>query len=206
MTDPFKLYGATGNAVAPIGQVPQAIGYPLAKVDESPAGGFDPTTDMIISRILDGVATDLVQEPTGVGDANAIQINFGSAVNTISDPVMLSAAGTVTINEAGTYRLKVSLQFGRIGASGVSELLFRVTVNGSQAGRSIVAFVNSANDTQHFENDTWLNVPANTVIAYEIMRDTAGSNFGGLYGYTPTEGWNVAPSAAIRVERWVSAP
>ena len=206
MTDPFKLYGGSGLAVSPIGQVPQAIGYPLAKVDSQPAGGFDPTTGMVISRILDGVSSTAPQNPAGLGAVNAVQVNFGGAVNTVSDPVMLNSSGVVTINETGTYRIKVALQFGRSGATGTSVLLFRVRVNGVQAGRSIVTKLGNSNDTQYFENDTWITFPAGTLLAFDVMRDPTGSDFGGLFGFTTATGWGDAPSAAIRIERWITTP
>ena len=96
---------------------------------------------------------------------------------------------------------------GRTGASGTSILLFRVLVNGVQAGRSIVTKLGNADEEQYFENDTWIFLPAGAVLTFEVMRDAAGSNFGGLFGFDPTvdggNEWNDAPSAAIRVEGWV---
>ncbi len=162
-------------------------------------------SDLDIERVLDAVSSTTPQEPTGQGAANAKQIDFGAAVNDGSDPVMIDAAGVLTINETGTYRIKVALQFGRTGASGTSVLLFRVRVNGSQAGRSIVAKLVNSDATQYFENDTWITLPAGTVLAFDVMRDASGSDFGGLFGFDPTTEagvWNDAPSAALRVERW----
>jgi hypothetical protein len=102
------------------------------------------------------------------------------------------------------------LQFGRSGSSGTSELLFRVLTNGVQAGRSVAAKISNANDEQYFENDNWVNIPAGLVITFEVMRDDAGNNSGGLIAYEPTdEGvgtWNNAPSAALRLERWIKTP
>lgn len=210
MVDQTKIYGDLGAAVSPIGQVPHAIGYPVAKMETNPSGGFNPTTDMLVERLLDATATDLTQNPTGLGIANAIQINFGAAQGGALEPYTLGADGSLTINEAGTYRIKVALQFGRSGAAGVSELLFRVLTNGVQAGRSVAAKLVNSNDEKYFENDNWVNIPAGLVITFEVMRDVVGNNSGGLIAYTPTnEGvgtWNDAPSAALRLERWITAP
>lgn len=123
---------------------------------------------------------------------------------------MVDATGIVTINEAGLYRFKVALQFGRTGASGTSVLLFRVLVNDVQAGRSIVAKLGSAEEEQYFENDTWIYLPATTTLKFQLMRDADGSNFGGLFGFDPTvdggNEWDVAPSAAFRAERLIQTP
>jgi len=204
-----KIYGDLGSATAPIGQVPQGIGFPIAEIETTPTGSFNPTTDMVIDRLLDGVSPTSPQQPAGVGVANQIQITFGAGANTGADPVMLSAAGVLTINETGTYRIKIAMQFGRTGASGTSVLLFRVLVNGTQAGRSIEYKLNSANETSYFENDTWITLPAGTVLTFQLMRDASGSNFGGLFGFDPTVeagSWNSTPSAALRVERWITTP
>jgi len=168
---------------------------------------FNTTNDINIERLLDGIATADEQDPTGLGPANAMQINFGPAVNDVTDPVMLDELGTVTVNESGLYRIKVALQYGRTGASGTSILLFRVRANDVQAGSSISTKLINSNLTQYFENDTWILLPAGTTLKYDVMRDSSGSNSGGLIGFNPTAAagaeWNTAPSAAIRIERWV---
>lgn len=176
----------------------------------NPSGsGFNPTTDIVIERLIDGDSLAATQNPTGVGIANAIQVEFGPAVGTGSDPVNLDVNGVLFINETGTYRIKIALQFGRSGSSQTSVLLFRVTDNaGNQLGRSIAALIDDANTDRYLENDTWLTVPAGTELTFEVMRDNSGNDAGGLIATFPDdEGagtWNDAPTAAIRVERWTS--
>ncbi len=178
--------------------------YPLSL---NPTGSaFNPTTDISIERLFDAESVATTQEPTTTGVANAIVIEFGPAVGTGSSPVQLSAGGVFTVNQAGTYRIKVALQFGRSGSSGISRLLFRAVINGTQAGRSIASNISNANEEQYFENDTWVTVPAGTVLQFELMRDLAGNDSGGLLAITPsveTGSWSIAPTAAVRVERWV---
>lgn len=159
-------------------------------------------SDLRIGRVLDVSSTAGSQSPTGLGDANAIQIEFGAASGTVSDPVMIGSNGTVTINQEGLYRVKVALQFGRSGGAGVSHLLFRVKVNDVQAGRSVSHFLDSADNTMYFENDDWIFFPAGTTLKFEVMRDSAGNNSGGLVSYTATESWNFAPTAALRIQRF----
>ena len=164
---------------------------------------FNPTSGITIERLMDGVSTASDQQPSGTGQANSIQIEYGPAISTT--PISLDASGKITINESGTYRIKVALQFGRTGGAGTSKLFFRALINGVQAGRSISAFISNANEEQYFENDTWLTVPAGLVITFEVMRDDDGNNSGGLFEVQPTleaGSWNNAPCAAIRIERW----
>ena len=69
--------------------------------------------NLIVERLVDGVSLATSQEPVGT-DA-PLQLEFGAAVGTVSDPVMLAADGTLTINSTGTYRIKVSTAAGRTG-------------------------------------------------------------------------------------------
>lgn len=175
-----------------------------------PANGlFNPSTDINIERIFESESAAATQNPAGLGVANAAQIEFGPAVNSGTDPVQLLADGTITFNQSGTYRSQVALQYGRSGASGTSELLFRVRVaSGPQLGRSIITKIANSNDDKYFENNSWLNVTAPLSITFEVMRDAAGNDSGGLVMYTPTvdggSEWNSSPTAFIRIERWVS--
>ena len=164
--------------------------------------------NLTVDRILDGNSVAIEQNPTGLGTTNAVRIEYGPAIGTVSDPVMLDSSGKVTINDSGTYRIKVAYQFGRIGNPGTSILLFRVTDGaGNQLGRSIGHLIGAEEETKYLENDTWLTVPAGTELLFEIMRDTAGVNFGGLTSTIPTidggNEWNFAPTASIRIERFI---
>jgi hypothetical protein len=168
---------------------------------------FDPQTNIGIERLMDAESFTAAQEPTGLGIANAIQLELGAAQNGPTDPIQLSAAGALTINETGLYRIKLSVQFGRTGGAGTSELYFRVLVNGTQAGRSIGVKVANSNVERYTENDTWIELPAGAVLTYEVMRDPSGNDSGGVFTLTPTdEGvgtWNAAPGCTLRIERWI---
>jgi hypothetical protein len=171
-------------------------------------GGASSLSTAKIERLIDQQSTSLLQNPTGLGPSNAIQIEFGPAANGAEDPVMLGVDGTMTFNTAGTYRIKLAFQFGRLGNPGTSLLLFRVTGPGDvQLGRSVGFSSADEDETEYFENDTWLDVPAGLIVKAEIMRDAAGTNFGGLKAVTPTADggneWNMVPTAAIRVSRLI---
>jgi hypothetical protein len=154
-----------------------------------------------IERLLDGLSLAASQQPSGVD--LPLQVEFGAAQGTVADPVMLSSEGELTFNQAGTYRIKISVATGRTGGAGVSEIYVRALVNGVQAGQSIHAKVGSSDLFIPYTDEAWLNLPAGVVITYEIVRDSAGNNSGGLFSGSPTlVDWNDNPCAAIRVERW----
>ena len=77
-------------------------------------------------------ASTATQAPSAVD--TALQVSFGVAQGSASDPVMLNAAGLVTFNTAGNYAIRIKLQNGRTGATGTSILLSRILLNGAQVG------------------------------------------------------------------------
>ena len=157
--------------------------------------------------LITGTSLAASQEPTGTGIANAIDVEFGAAQGTGSDPVQLDANGLVTFNDAGLYSINVIFQFGRTGSNGTSELLFRFLLDGVQLGRSIGAKLGNPDTLDYIEIDAWINFAEGQTLSTQIMRDDSGSDSGGLFQTVPTdEGagtWNNIPSAVINIERWV---
>ena len=158
-------------------------------------------SEIRIERLLDALSLAASQEPSVVD--TPLQLEVGAAQFTASDPVSLDALGVVTFNQAGTYRVKVSLAVGRTGGAGIAEIYVRAMVNGVQAGQSIHFKIGSADSYHAFTDEAWLNIPAGTTLCYEIMRDSSGNNSGGAFAGLPTPvDWADNPSAALRVERW----
>lgn len=142
----------------------------------------------------------VVQAPTSVD--TALQLTFGGAQGTASNPVMINAAGLVTFNTAGNYAVRIKLQAGRTGASGTSILLSRILVNGAQYGSPAATKLVSADVTIPIESRVVINATAGQTMAVQIMRDSAGTNFGGVYPQTATvAAWGVAPSALPVISR-----
>lgn len=173
-------------------------------------GDFNPTTDMAIERIIEGVSAATDQQPTSTGIANAINVEFGPAIGSGSDPVQIDVNGQVTFNKGGLYRIKVAFQFGRTGSSGTSQILFRFLVAGVQLGRTVGIKLGNADDLRYIDIDNWFNVSDGVTLVTQVMRDNSGNNSGGLFQTLPTdEGastWNDVPSALMRIERWVPTP
>lgn len=150
-------------------------------------------------------ASTATQAPSAVD--TALQVSFGTAQGSASDPVMLNAAGTVTFNTAGNYAVRIKLQNGRTGATGTSILLSRILLNGAQVGSTAAVKMTQTDATTPSESRVVLNPTAGQTFQVQIMRDSAGSNFGGLYPQTATvTAWGVAPSALLVVSRLEPVP
>ncbi|MGL5736971.1 MAG: hypothetical protein ACRCYS_19060 [Beijerinckiaceae bacterium] len=140
------------------------------------------------------------QAPTAVD--TPLQVAFGAAQGAPANPVMISAAGLVTFNTAGSYAVRIKLQNGRTGATGTSILLSRLLLNGTQVGSSAAVRMTSTDATTPTESRVVINATAGQTFAVQIMRDSAGSNFGGLYPQVATvTAWGTAPSALLVISR-----
>lgn len=131
-----------------------------------------------------------------------LQVSFGAAQGAPTDPVSISSAGLVTFNVAGNYAIRVKLQAGRTGASGVSILLSRILLAGAQYGSPAATKLVSADVTIPIESRVVINATAGQTFAVQIMRDSAGSNFGGIYPQAATvTAWGTAPSGLLVISR-----
>ncbi|EFI3554536.1 hypothetical protein GY533_003394 [Escherichia coli] len=141
-------------------------------------------------------ASTVAQAPAAVD--TALQLTFGSAQGSASDPVMLNAAGN--------YAVRIKLQAGRTGASGTSILLSRILINGAQYGSPAATKIVSVDITIPIESRVVINPTAGQTFAVQIMRDSAGANFGGVYPQAATvTSWGTAPSALLVISRLEAA-
>lgn len=142
------------------------------------------------------------QLPTALG--TALQLTFGAAQNSASNPVMISAAGLVTFNTAGNYAVRIKLQCGRAGATGVVTVASRILLAGAQYGSSAAVRLDNANTIVPLESRVVVNATAGQTLAIQIVRDSVDSsiNAGGIYAIHPaTSGWAASPSALIVISR-----
>lgn len=150
---------------------------------------------------------EVLRAPSLVAQAPAavdtpLQVSFGAAQGAPTDPVSISAAGLVTFNAAGNYAVRVKLQAGRTGASGVSILLSRILLAGAQYGSPAATKLVSADVTIPIESRVVINATAGQTFAVQIMRDSAGTNFGGIYPQAATvTAWGTAPSGLLVISR-----
>lgn len=150
-------------------------------------------------------ASTAAQAPTAVD--TALQVSFGAAQGSSSDPVMINAAGLVTFNTAGNYAVRIKLQNGRTGATGTSILLSRILLNGVQVGSAAAVKMTQTDATTPSESRVVLNPTSGQTFQVQIMRDSAGSNFGGVYPQVATvTAWGTAPSALLVISRLEPVP
>lgn len=150
-------------------------------------------------------ASTITQAPSAVD--TALQLSFGAAQGSASDPVMINAAGLVTFNAAGNYAVRVKLQCGRTGATGTSILLSRLVLGGTQVGSPAAVKLTQTDATTPTESRVALNATAGQTFIIQIMRDSAGSNFGGVYPQVATvAAWGTAPSALLVISRLEPVP
>ena len=157
-----------------------------------------------LETILSAKSVATSQEP--VGKDNPLKIEFGNAQNSGVDPVMLANDGTVTFNEAGTYLITLTFQYGRSGSASVAHLHARAVANGvAQAGDTVSASIDSASTLIPISVATWSVVAAGTTFHYEVVRDSLGANAGGLFSSVATLGdWTDSPCAHMDVERMIA--
>ena len=142
----------------------------------------------------------VAQAPTAVD--TALQLTFGAAQNSAANPVMINAAGLVTFNTAGSYAVRIKLQCGRTGATGTSILLSRLLLGGVQTGSPAAVKMTQTDATTPTESRVVVNATAGQTFVVQIMRDSAGSNFGGVYPQAATvTAWGTAPSALLVISR-----
>lgn len=187
----------------------------------------DNTTGEITPEVLRGVMTQLADSPiyaaAGVKEVEVLraaslvaqaptavdtqlQVAFGAAQGAPSDPVMINAAGLVTFNQAGNYAVRVKLQCGRTGASGTSILLSRLVLGGTQLGSAACVKLTQTDATTPTDSRVVMNPTAGQTLQVQIMRDSAGSNFGGIYPQAATvASWGTAPSALLVISRLEAA-
>lgn len=154
----------------------------------------DNTTGLITPSALREVMTQMADSPI-------------YATPGVKEVEVLRAASTVTqAPTAGNYAVRIKLQAGRTGASGTSILLSRILVNGAKYGSPAATKLVSADVTIPIESRVAINPAAGQTFAVQIMRDSAGSNFGGVYPQAATvTAWGTAPSALLVISRLEAA-
>lgn len=179
---------------------PAALREVMTQMADSPIYATPGVKEVEVLR----AASTIAQAPTAVD--TALQLTFGSAQGSASDPVTINAAGLVTFNTPGNYAVRIKLQAGRTGASGTSILPSRILVNGAQYGSPAATKLVSADVTIPIESRVVINPTAGQTFAVQIMRDSSGSNYGGVYPQAATvTAWGTAPSALLVISRLEAA-
>lgn len=177
----------------------QTVAGPVNFTNSLQKGGKNVLVGAVETEILRAQSLVASQQPASLGVA--IQLEFGAAQKTASDPVMISAAGVVTINQTGTYAFRFKLQFGRSGATGVSYLSTRIMKGATQFGSTQCTRLSSSDSIIPTDSRVVMSLVAGDVITMQLIRDSLGANAGGLFAQTSSHGWALAPSALLVVSR-----
>jgi hypothetical protein len=81
----------------------------------------------------------------------------------------------------------------------------RILVNGVQVGVSQIAKMSSSDVAYAFDSRVLVPLTAGDVFTVEIIQDSAGAAYGGLYAQTSSHGWTIAPTALLVVSDIVPA-
>lgn len=129
-----------------------------------------------------------------------LQVKFGSAQGTVSDPVSLDASGTITFNDAGLYLFNGFANFERQGSSGgVAVILFRVLINDVQSGVTKMVELDQVGLSIPYEVTFPLSMSQGDTLKYQILQDSTGVSEGGLYTHVNGSSWDDVPSTAINI-------
>jgi hypothetical protein len=155
-------------------------------------------TSQTSSTVVLNAQSTVIQTPSGLD--TALQVTFGPAQYTSSDPVMIDALGNITFNESGLYIVNGYGSVERQGSSGgVAILLFRGLLNGTQALSTKAFHIDTTGVSFPYEITVPFQVTAGDIITFEIMRDSSGVNQGGLYPDVTLGPWSDVPSAEVLI-------
>jgi hypothetical protein len=154
-------------------------------------------SSLVATQVLNGTST-VTQAPSALD--TPILVSFGAAQGSVSTPVQMDSAGTILFNESGLYIVNAYGNVERQGSSGgVSVLLFRLLLNGTQVSTTKGFHLDTPNLPTPYEVTIPFQANAGDVFRFQIMRDSSGTNSGGLYPHTNLGGWSNVPSSQIQI-------
>lgn len=154
-------------------------------------------TNLAVTNVLNATDTHN-QTPSGLD--TPLQVLFGIAQGTGTDPVMVDVSGNITFNESGIYLFNGYANFERQGSSGGNAVIaFRALLNGVQAGVTKMVELKDVGTGVPYDLTLPINATAGDVLTWEIMRDSSGVDQGGLYAHTLLGGWSNVPSVSVSI-------
>ena len=160
-----------------------------------------PTYQPVVGSLLvNSESTLLVQEPTGLD--TPMVVDFGGPVGTSEDKLQILPNQCLQANVAlNNLHARMKLQIGRVDEPMQAHLYMRVVLNGTtQLGTTLYARIDDSTTAFPFYFNAPLTMEPGDTICFELIRDSAGANAGGLYVENPTlAGWNNASTASLLV-------
>ena len=160
---------------------------------------------IVVLLVSDGdITTELLafsmsdQQPTGLD--TPLQIEFGEAQGSGSDPFQIDANGKLTINETRLFNITLTFSLSRTTSTGNAIIFIRFLIDGVQDGNPIAAIMADDDMTIPLPFSRVVAFPAGSEITFELIRDSTGIDNGGLSSFTAnTSGWGASPSASLRI-------
>lgn len=147
------------------------------------------------TQVLNGIST-ASQAPSALN--TPLIVNFGAAQS--NAVISLDAAGKVTFLQAGSYFINAYGNVERQGSSGgVSVLLFRAVLNGTQISTTKGFHLDTPGLPTPYEVTIPFEANDGDILWFEIMRDSSGTNAGGVYPHTNLGGWSNVPSTQMQI-------
>lgn len=196
-----QRHEAKGASTASVGQVLRSNGdgtTSFATLSYSSLSGR-PTASGY-QRVISGFSSVSTQAPSATN--TPLQLEFGSGGTNAN--VTLASNGTLTFNVAGDYQVTTFMRFGRTAASGAAILFARVLANGVQYLNSNSIRLDNADIIIPVVVTLNVTATAGMTMQWQIYRDAAGVNNGGLIAQVPSlSGWNASPTATLVVDKFV---
>lgn len=183
---------AKGASTATNGQVLKANG-------DGTTSFTNPNTlvNIGVASTLQGISTT-TQNPSGTNTPYQVIWGAGSS----NSNATIAGTGVVTINTTGLYFITFNLNFSRSSDTGISILFARLLVNDIEVGFVQCVKLDANTAVVPFNASILRSFTANDTIKVQIIRDSGGTNDGGLYTVDPAlSGWSNSPSAAIRIQK-----
>lgn len=187
----------------PKGASTATVGQVLASSGSGLTAFINPNTldNITLSSSLEAISTTS-QAPASTD--TPLQITFGAGSS--NSDVSVNGSGTVTILTAGVYFLTFNLSLGRSNATGVSTVLARLLVNDVATGFVQASKIDTSVNIVPFHATLLRKFAVNDTIKVQIIRDSSGTNDGGVVTFDPVlSGWANSPSAAVRIQKIMGA-
>lgn len=130
------------------------------------------------------------------------QVTWGSGSS--STDVTIGSNGLITINTAGLYLFSYTLSLGRSSNSGVATLVTRLLLNNAEFGHPQAVRIDASTDVKPITVTLFRKFSPGDELKVQLIRDSAGTNDGGLITIDPTpSGWSNSPAATVRLSKIV---
>lgn len=177
--------------------------WDLVATSSTVAGGGSSGFSRVVTETAINASSFIDQLPVGLG--TPLQLTFGPPQT--AELFTLDANGVFTCLLTDEYLFFTKLVIGRRGSSGgVVQIYARILINGVPSGNSSHTIIDNPDIEVPVTFSFNLALRAGDTITMEIVRDTDGTDAGGLYAGNPdVVGWNASPSCTLDFSRQLLA-